>query len=158
MALEKIQRSPARRGAAQPPRSRAFFLELLLNMLIFALCAVVALQVFVEGKVVTDESAALTRLTLDAETLAEEFKASDGEVSSLELASLEGTSGEDGTLTYYYDANLEPTNEDAAAYQLHVAPVDTGSELISAIELTGYAADDPLFSYEVTHYQAREGR
>jgi hypothetical protein len=59
---------------APTSRSRAFFLELVVDIAIFAFCAVIALQVFVQARVSSDESAALTHLSLEAQQVAETFK------------------------------------------------------------------------------------
>lgn len=163
MALQKIRRTPGRRGAVNPPRSRAFFLELLINMLIFALCAVVALLVFVEGKVVTDESATLTRLSLDAETLAEEYKVygvDPAELTLLNEDALEIESAvvaEDGTLTYHYNHYLGLSHPQEATHTLVITPVTSANELVGVVEIAGYTGEEQLFSFEVTHYQPQGG-
>lgn len=157
MAISRILRTPGRRGAAQPPRSRAFILELLLNMLIFALCAVVALQVFVEGKLTSDESAALTKLTLEAQTIAEEFKASDSEFEVVAQAHEYGVQNPDGSTSYYYDSNLEPSGTETASYRLIVMQASAQDDPVKRIEIAGYDGDRELLNFEVTRYQAREG-
>ena len=162
MALQRIQRPTAKRGAAQPPRTRAFLLEMLLNMLIFALCAVVALQIFVQGKIATNESEALTVLTLDAETLAETFKVSEGDLSTLTLASLDGeTKGKltaEGTLVFYYNHELRQTNADGAQYTLELAPKEEGDDRVNTIEIVGHSSDKEFFSFEVAQFKPKEGR
>lgn len=179
MALQQVRRSAGRRGTSHPPRSRAFFLELLLNMLIFALCAVVVLQVFAEGKITTDESAALTQLTLDAEALAEDYKASQGNLEELLLRGEQGQIEEDGSLTYYYNNDFElvqtDANVDAAAgtaqlaqdgasvqtvaYTLRLSPVACEGEFTQCVQITATtSSEDELFSFMVTSYQPRGGR
>ena len=167
MALLSSQHAPRSRGTTQPPRSRAFLLELLLNMLIFALCAVIALQVFVEGKLVTDESAALSRLTLDAQDLAGHYKVSSGDVSELASSAVRGGQGElsgDATVTFYYDSSLEPSDAANARYRLVLAPTAfatqtaSAGDRLSAITITGYTLEEELFSFEVVNYQSQGGR
>jgi Tfp pilus assembly protein PilE len=119
MAARQLIGGEERRSVSRSPRSRAFFLELLLNMFIFAVCAVVVLQVFAESQLTTSRSAATAQLSLDAEALAENFKASGGEP---------------GAQTYYYDSNLEllfvtavAGGEDAVAVEAVEGASDTGA-------------------------------
>ncbi len=162
MALQKIQRAPGTRGASQPPRSRAFFLELLLNMLIFALCAVVVVQVYAEGKLATDESAALTTLTLEAETLAETYKTTHGDLGvlaqSMSEREIPGEYSDKDTLAYYYDNDLKPSGAEDARYSLILTPSTGASDLVHVIVIAAYDGEDQLFSIEVAQYLPEEGR
>ena len=163
MAALVKQTSPRRRGTQQPPRSRAFFLELLLNMLVFALCAVIALQVFAEAKMTTDRSAALSTLTIEAKDLAGHYKVTNGDVSELVSGAVRGSFGElnsSGVLTYYYDRSFELTEASNAYYWLELAPVQGMGASVAAIEVSAYqygtGSDDEielLFSFTVVNYQ-----
>jgi len=148
------------RSTYQPPRSRAFFLELLLNMLIFALCAVIALQVFVEGKLVTDGSAALSGLTMEAKNLAGYYKVSSGDLSDLvSYGASEGSlnRSSEGVLTYYYDANIQLTDASNAHYLLTLTPASSTQSSIKSIEISAIklnkGVEEHLFSFEVVNYQ-----
>lgn len=162
MALKKIRRTPSRSGAAAPPRSRAFFLELLINMFIFMLCAVVALLVFLEAKTVTDEAATLTQLSLDAKTIAEEFKVQGADAldaalfAEREPEAAEASSNENGTLTYYYNHELEFAAADEAAHSLVVAPVSGSNDLVSVVQISAYTSEEELFTYTVSFYEPEE--
>ncbi|MDR1359288.1 MAG: hypothetical protein LBJ48_08085 [Coriobacteriales bacterium] len=157
MALLKADRTQERRGTSQPPHSRAFFLEFLLNMLIFAACAVVALQVFAQGRIATDESAALTILTLDAETLAETYKVGNEELgqlaSSLEDSGLKGELTGEGSLVYYYNNQLEISSAEDARYTLVLTPVASTGGPVGVIEIAGYDRQRQLFGFEITQYR-----
>lgn len=160
MALAKVQRTPGSRGVNQTPRSRAFLLELLLNIIIFAVCALVALHVFVEGRRSIEESAALTQITLDAQSLAESYKVSTGEPLTLELEGARGVLGKDGSLTYYYNSALEYSGADEARYTLLLTTVEGVSSLVDVIEIAGYDTntDEMLLTFKVTRYQPQGGR
>ena len=162
MAALSQQTAPLRRGAQQPPRSRAFFLEFLLNILVFALCAAIVLQVFVEGRLVTTESSALSRLTMEAKDLAGYYKVTSGDVNELFSNGVRGSFGElasDGSLTYYYDSDLQLTQAHDAKYWLVLTPVAGANESVSVIEISahqlGYAAEEELFSFQVVNYRPR---
>jgi len=156
MALLSAQSNSSRRDTYQPPRSRAFFLELLLNMLVFALCAVIALQVFAQGKLATDQSAALSKLTLEARDLAAQYKVTNGDLSELVTEGTRGdfgVLGNDGSLTYYYDNSFQLTGDTGARYRLVLSPAQSTNDLVSVIQITGYTLDDEIFSFEVANYQ-----
>ncbi|MCL2806895.1 MAG: hypothetical protein FWD27_01815 [Coriobacteriia bacterium] len=124
MALREKGKPLVRRTASQPPRSRAFLLELLLNMFVFSLCAAIALQIFVHGKLATDESAALSHLMLEAKDLAGHYKVSNGELG--ELAQNEDRAAyayleDDGKLVYYYDKNLQLCESYDGRYRLELS-------------------------------------
>jgi Tfp pilus assembly protein PilE len=122
---------------AATSRSRAFFLELVLDIVIFALCAAVALQVFVHARLVSDRSVATTRLSLEAQQLAEGFKAT-GNQPEAEL---------------YFDAAFLPCDQSVARYRISCL-----SEDLRALEITAMAYDDSsetfeqLFSYSASYY------
>ncbi|MDR2035613.1 MAG: hypothetical protein LBP91_02930 [Coriobacteriales bacterium] len=152
---------PRKRGTNQPPRSRAFFLEMLLNLLIFSLCAVVALQVYVQAKLVTDESNAITQLTSSAKDLAGHYKVSNGDLSTLLQTAHPGELGElspDGVVTYYYDESFAPTVADNARYELVLTPLSDSGDEVRFIVITALAHGDQLFSFEVCNYQPQGSR
>ncbi len=152
MALKKVRRTLDVKSPEKTPRSRAFFLELILNLLIFSLCAVVALQVFVESKLSIEESAAITQLSLDAQSLAEEFKATGGK-----LEGMSPTSG-GSDITYYYDSNLVLTDAEHARYSLVITNASQRENGVAAITIDAYAGEKLLFSLQGASYQPREGR
>ena len=163
MAALSKQTAPRRRGASQPPRSRAFFLELLLNMLVFALCSVVALQVFAEAKMTTDRSAALSTLTIEAKELAGYYKVTSGDVGELVSSAVRGDFGEltsNGALVYYYDRSYQLTEASSAYYWLELAPVLGMGGSAKGIEISAYQMGPPsgdsidlLFNFTVVNYQ-----
>lgn len=150
-----ISRRP---GIASPPRSRAFFFELLFNMLIFALCAAVVLQVFVEGKLLTDQSYAMTELDLRASTLAAEYKSAGGQLSELKHDESQGLMSTQGVVSYFYDRELQNTTPEQARYTLVLTPLSEQGEPVSVVRIEGFEEEVQLFSFEVSHYEPPEGR
>jgi type II secretory pathway component PulJ len=57
--------------ARKTSTSRPLFLELVLDLLIFAVCAIICLQVFAQARQETDRSLALTQLGMEAQGGAE---------------------------------------------------------------------------------------
>ncbi|MDR2108678.1 MAG: hypothetical protein LBP28_04365 [Coriobacteriales bacterium] len=132
--------------AAPTSRSRAFFLELVLDIVIFVLCAAVALQVFVQARVTSDESAALTHLSLEAQQLAETFKAS----------------GDIAEPTLYFDESFLRCDASVARYRL-VCAIDSSQSPLSTAEITVFTdnlaehSETKLFSLTASHYAGRGG-
>ena len=163
MAFQKLQMQSIakRQGVAQPPRSRAFFLEVLLNILVFALCAAVAIQIFTAGQLAVSESNVLTTLALDGEALAESFKYSDGSLEELALFSADkvntGQPTQQGEFVYYYSSSLEITQENNAQHCLVITPVAEEGSSVEVIEIAGYSGESQLFCFEVARYWPGEG-
>jgi type II secretory pathway pseudopilin PulG len=140
------------RSKSTPPQSRAFFFEMLLNMIIFALCATVALQVFVESKLTIDKSESLNQLTLRAESLAEAYKSTNGEIT--DLAKTLGIKPDGQPVVEYYDLELNPSSESDAKYSL-VCKINKQQPL-SIGTITAYESETELFTFEVKNYQPRK--
>jgi Tfp pilus assembly protein PilE len=144
--------------------SRAFFLELVLNLVIFAFCAAVCLQVFAQAKLASDRSAALSHLSIEAQTVAENFKAANGDLAK--LADALGATEVDGqALWLYYDADFERvTNPDDAAHTLLCSIEGSTRVKVAHIEIYSSIDTDPdthdqgaLFSLEVKKYVPQGG-
>jgi len=87
----------------QASGSGMFLIELMLGIMIFAVAAAICLKIFVTANQISDGSTELNRAVIAAQSTAECFKASGGDLS--ETAKLLGenfTSGE--TLTMHFDS------------------------------------------------------
>ncbi|MDR3307730.1 MAG: hypothetical protein LBS58_02370 [Coriobacteriales bacterium] len=140
--------------SSRPPApSRAFFLELVLNLVIFSLCAAVCLQLFVSAKLASDESAALSNLAIEAQVVAEAFKSLDGDIDAVAL-SLDAQRDGDALLLYY-DEEFKPVDAASAPYLIR-CDIDTGTVLRTAA-ITVYQGPKELFSLEAKRYVAQGG-
>ncbi|MDR0501170.1 MAG: hypothetical protein LBG97_08045 [Coriobacteriales bacterium] len=100
-------------------RSRAFFLELLLCLAIFAICAAIALQVFAEAHLVSERSSALSHLNIEVQSAAEKFKLFGDSQSFNEAI---GTSRDDNNmLTCYYTSDYVRTTDTDAPYVIQIS-------------------------------------
>jgi len=145
---------------AAPSRSRAFFLELVLDLVVFALCAIISMQVFFEARMTSNQSAALSHMTIEAQIIAETFKAKDGDAEAIALAvramNSSSASGsviviEKGELiTIYYDRDFKLTTKDAASYRIECA-ID-GSGPVKIAHITVHDRTKEIFSLEVRDY------
>jgi Tfp pilus assembly protein PilE len=129
-------------------QSRAFFLELVLNLVIFALCAAVCLQVFVNAKLVSEHSSALSHLSIEAQMVAESFKSSNGDAAA--LAAAFGAHKDGSSLTIYYDGEFQPVATASAPYHIR-CDIDDATPLKTAV-ITVYRDQDVLFTLEAKRY------
>ncbi|MDR1421929.1 MAG: hypothetical protein LBI64_03585 [Coriobacteriales bacterium] len=139
----------------KPSGSRAFFLELVLDLVVFVLCATVCLQVFASAKTTSDLSAATSRLGVEAQTLAENFKATGGDMDAL-AGRFPASEVAGQTLSLYYDGDFVPVgSRDDAMYLLSCEASDDGA--LHQAQISAQRIDDPteadiLFDFVVARY------
>lgn len=139
--------------------SRAIFLELVLDLLIFAVCAVICLQVFAYAYGESVRSTAISELGIEAEQIAEQFKAGDGKLSAIDAASYPNSRQEGSTFFLYYDQKLNAASSDNAYFILSCA-IDSSQPLKQAkIVLVETAGDTStqLFEFNVSSYRLSSG-
>ncbi len=106
-------------------RTPLVLMEQLVMILIFALAAVLCVQAFTTARKISLESERDDYISLTAENLTEIAKAEKGDLALIkkDLVNMQGYPDEsikieDNSLIIYIDKNLEPGQEDAAAYIL----------------------------------------
>ncbi len=135
------------------PLSRAFFLELIMVLTIFAICAVICLQVFAAANTESDRSLAITEIGIMSQKIAEGFKAHDGSITSLEVTKDAERSGD--TYSWYFDDKLNTTAADKARFVLSCSIQDQND--LKVAELTLSEGQSELFSYNVSKYVGLRG-
>ncbi|MDR0425203.1 MAG: hypothetical protein LBH39_07145 [Clostridiales Family XIII bacterium] len=130
--------------------SRAFFLELVINLVLFMLCAAVCLQVFARAFAKSDESSVLAQATLRAQSIAEAFKASGGDLGFV-MDTVGGEATAEG-LVLYYDDGWALTSAESAVYTVDCR-VDLGSAPASA-EITASKGGERIFGITAKKYLA----
>ena len=144
-------------GKSSRSGSRAFFLELVLDLVVFTICAIVSIQVFFEAQMIKERSSALSHLSVDAQIYAETFKASDGDpqlmARAFELTEVISESEMDGKtiIISYYDNQFAPTRfRDDARYRIECV-IDNSKDLKTA-QITIIDRESELLSIEVKDY------
>jgi hypothetical protein len=104
-------------------RSRAFFLELVLNLVVFSVCAIVSLYVFVSAKSTSTEASALGSLTVESQRIAETFKASGGDTEKMRASLapselIDGVGGPTAVMRWHYDGDLKLASADGSRYTI----------------------------------------
>jgi hypothetical protein len=135
-------------SARKPTTTRAFFLELVLDLVIFAICAIICLMVFAEARTESVRSAALSQLGAEAQEVAELFRLGSGDTAS--IAALPNARQEGDTITWYYDRELSPTTDDKAYFVL--ACVVDKTSVVRQARITLNEESTQLFAYDVSDY------
>jgi Tfp pilus assembly protein PilE len=133
--------------------TRALFLELVLDLVIFAICATICLQVFGEAHLESVRSAALSRLGIEAQEIAESFKAGSGDKES--LAARPGAQREDDTVSWYFDQDLDPVASERAYFTLSCTIDD--SQPVEQAQITLREGAVELLAYDVCSYRPAGG-
>jgi len=132
------------------PKSRALFLELMLDVLIFAICALVCLQVFASAKTSSSQSNAYASLGIEAQSIAEDFSACKGDAAILAghfNADLDGS-----TITLYYDKDLNRVQAGDDVVYLLRCEIDASAPLKEA-HITLTQGSEQLFGFTVCSYE-----
>lgn len=140
-------------SARKPTTTRALFLELVLDLVIFSVCAIICLQVFASAHLESVRSAALSQLGIEAQGIAELFKSGSGDVAS--LASLPAAQREGDTVVWYYDQDLFATTKDEAHFVL-TCVVDE-SQPVKEAHIILNEGSERLFEYKVSSYRLGGG-
>lgn len=121
-------------------------MEQLLMLLVFALAALVCLQVFVFSGQTSRRNEARDRAVLEAQNAAEELKSLRGDM--ILAAKLYGGSCDGQTWSWTYDENWERDGGDD--YCVLVTRSDSGEPLLGAAQVTVSTAEgDQLFALPV---------
>ena len=96
--------------------SSLFLIELIIAIGFFAVASAVCLQLFVRARLVSIQSADLSRATLAAQSAAEAFRGCGGSLE--EASALLGGQEEGGALTVWYGPDWNPCGRENAADRL----------------------------------------
>jgi Tfp pilus assembly protein PilE len=140
-------------SARKSTTTRALFLELVLDLAIFSVCAIICLQVFASAHLESVRSAAFSRLGTEAQEIAETFKAGADDVAA--LASRPASQREGDAVVWYYDQDLAPTSRDEAYFVLTCVVDD--SQPVKQARITLREGTEQLFEYEVSSYRLGGG-
>ncbi len=105
-------------------KSSLFLMELIIVLMFFSLCAATCMQIFANAKVKTDYSRDLTNAAFAAESVAEVYKALDGDLEAT-ASKCDGEAVSDGVIEIYYDKDWNPTAQDGAVYVMTVTETET---------------------------------
>jgi type II secretory pathway pseudopilin PulG len=129
--------------------SGMFLIELMLGIMIFAIAAAVCLKIFVFANQISTESTELNRAVIAAQSSAECFKATGGDLSkTAALLNKSYTAGD--TLTQYYDQDWNTAPHDISSYILEVTRSSGHSGFISGEVTVSRMSGEPIFSIPIS--------
>jgi hypothetical protein len=135
-------------------RSRGFFLELVLDLVVFIICALVCLQIIATALVQSEQSGAVSTLGLAGQSLAEQWKSGD---SLDELAKAGGGSVNNDQLTLYFDRQYQPTSDASNAwYELSLTQSQPGANFEEASVSLSHGSES-LFTWQLGRVQPDGG-
>lgn len=126
-------------------KSRLFFLELVLDLIFFFLCAAICVTLFARSGDLTRGSSELNAAMTLAESVAETFRAGDGDMDMLDNAF--ALDVEQSLHRAFYDANWQPTTEEQCAYQMDILP--TGADDLMSIDIEIFCAGENSSIYHL---------
>ncbi len=136
----------------QHSRSVVFLTEVLLALMIFAMCSSVCAGLLVRAYRLSKESGSLNQAVLVAQSGAEAFK-NRPEAQAMALI-LQGVA-EEGACRVYYDEGWQPTTAGGAAYILHIVPQQRASLRFAEI-LVSDSKGAEIFKLETSVWTGEE--
>ncbi len=132
-----------------------FLVELVINCLIFAICAAVCLSLFVLGFNDSEESRALSMATLSAQNIAEVIKACDGDEEEIKNHIMMGE--KDGVKCVYYNEDWQAvqTQEESEFYAL--VSIEENNGFVSSFIEVMDEEDNSVYVLEVAKYIDENG-
>ena len=118
----------------QKRHSSLFLIELMISLLFFSLAAAVCIQFFIQAHLLSQQSANLNEAILISQSLAEEFRAKNGELENQEV---------------YYDANWNPSTKEMAVFTSQLSISTLESNMMQAHIVIYEDWENPIYTLEV---------
>ena len=142
-----------RRFKPQKRRVNLFFIELIVAILFFMLCATVCVLLFVKSHTISAGAGDVNHAVLQAQTAASALRGGEGdpakEQKNLKKVFPEGRQDGD-TFTVWYDKDWKPCEAAAASYRLTLRKTEKNSFPQGEINVNTVKDDSVLYSLEVT--------
>ena len=130
------------------PKSSLFLMEIMINILFFAVLVTICLQLFFKAHTLSENTSVLHRAVTTCTSIAEVYQSStDGE--EIILSVYPNTLFLEDTILIYFDKNFIPCQKTSGAYRAMIEKVAENSAMISF-----FATDnmEVLYSIEVSSY------
>ncbi len=129
--------------------SGVFMMEMIMVVFFFIICASICILVFVRADKMSRKADDLNQAVLAAQSVAEVWKA-EGE-AGLEKR-FKAASGDDGSLTMYFEKNGEVASAEAFVYQVTVTPPAevSDSPVLRQADIGVTRGGEPVFTLSVS--------
>lgn len=135
-------------------RTVLFLMEILVVIVIFAVCAAACVKIFTEAYITANNARDLNSALLAAKSSAESYKAVSGDLSAWSSIT-GGHISTDETAFIFYDKEWKSCDESKAAYILRLTCSKTNNLLSGNVAVCGIAGEE-IVSLEVAA-RGREG-
>ncbi len=132
-----------------------FLVELVVNCLIFAICAAVCLSLFVLGFNNSQKSRELSMATLSAQNIAEVIKACDGDEE--EISSHIALGEKDGVRCVYYNKDWEVVTSQEESEFYALVSIEEENEFVSSFIEVMDEENNMVYYLEVAKYVGDNG-
>ena len=117
-------------------KSAIFLFELMIVILVFTFAAAICVQIFASAFKASDESHDLTMSSINAQSVAEHYKAGSGDVGPL-----------------YFDRDWRPVGEAGAFYTVELSEQEAGPLMREAyVNVFRKDVDESIFTLHVNEY------
>lgn len=144
-----MQRKPAK-------RSSLFLMELIIAILFFCLASAVCVRFFVKSRLIERETTELSRAANYASSVAEIVRSGNDVAICLKEQYPEGTLGQTGDYTIYFNEGWEPCDETDAQYLLVLNLQDMEDFLTGNILVSDLQGDEEIYHLEIKKYLQKE--
>ena len=125
-------------------KSRLFFLELLVNILFFCVCASICVMVFSRAYTVNAESSLLSDAVQSTQKVAESYKAAHGDLAEVEEILAEGDA-----IVHRFDPQLTYMEDDSAKMRIELQ-CDFRDEYLAVATVSAVRLEDTTVLYELS--------
>lgn len=132
-------------------RSKAtlFLFELVIIILIFAICCAICLSLFTASRRISIEAQDLSYAIIEAQSVAESLKGCHGDLAALQ-AIIDGTEQDDKILVYYDDDWQAVQDSNSATYTVEVSTSKKAPMLYGSVIV--YKQNENIYELPITQY------
>ena len=115
-------------------KSSLFLMELIIVIMFFSLSAAICMQIFAQAKTKTDYSRNVTNAAFAAESIADMYKAKDGDLKAI-AEKLDVDKKTENSLEIYYDNDWNTVSKNNAKFVIRVTETEEPSIAKAFIEV-----------------------
>ncbi|MEG2770399.1 MAG: hypothetical protein RR902_06225 [Oscillospiraceae bacterium] len=138
-------------------KSSLFLMELIIAILFFSVSSAICVQLFVTAHLKSESSVNLNLAVLQAETVAEQYKAGKGEIFALTKA-VNAKKTQGGTYICYYDTDGNFDSKEFCDFEIRIE--ENKEKELNGIEICVYKINEaekkPIYSLMVNCYKPKK--
>ncbi|MCM1106999.1 MAG: hypothetical protein NC355_08645 [Blautia sp.] len=137
-------------------KNSLFLMEIILNLLLFVLLMLAALQLFIRSHTLTRQTGELHQAITCCTSAASVFESGDGTLQDI-LEYYSYSINLNSQVIVYLDADFCECQSEEACYYLAIAPVAGDSEALAKAEILCFTAEgEEIYSLTACHYRQQQ--